>query len=154
YRRTRSQTCLPLLDKFLTVVRMNRFHPPPALRLFRGHGRVIEPYLVEEVAVAIGASGPRCSGDGIDDGGKIALARMQSLFRPCVGDSDRGLIRKQTQPSELLLTVRLAAENSDNPQQFVPKDEGMPCKTANLLTFRPFRSHNPIVLRGDVFDEN
>src|SRR5262249_45441379 len=67
HRRPRSKTCLPLLDKFLTVVRMNRFHPPPALRLFRGHGRVIEPYLVEEVAVAIGASGPRCSGDGIDD---------------------------------------------------------------------------------------
>src|SRR5215472_6032595 len=30
----------------------------------------------------------------------------------------------------------------------------MTCKTANLLTFRPFWSHNPIVLRGDVFDEN
>jgi hypothetical protein len=48
----------------------------------------------------------------------------------------------------------LAAEDSDNPQQFVSKDEGMTCKTANLLPFRPFWSHNPIVLSGDVFDEN
>ncbi|HUN84482.1 MAG TPA: hypothetical protein VMU48_08885 [Terracidiphilus sp.] len=27
-------------------------------------------------------------------------------------------------------------------------------KAAYLLTFRPFWSHNPIVLSGDVFDEN
>src|SRR5215472_4694586 len=30
----------------------------------------------------------------------------------------------------------------------------MTCKAANLLTFRPFWSHNPIVLSGDIFDEN
>jgi hypothetical protein len=51
------------------------------------------------------------------------------------------------------LAERLAAEDSDNPQQFVSKDEGMTCKTANLLTFRPFWSHNPIVL-SRVFDKN
>src|SRR5262249_7633675 len=37
---------------------------------------------------------------------------------------------------------------------FVSKDEGMTRKTANLFTFCPFWSHNPIVLSGDVFDEN
>jgi hypothetical protein len=48
----------------------------------------------------------------------------------------------------------LAAEDSDNAQQFASKDEGMTRKTANLLTFRPFRSHDPIVFCGDVFDQN
>ena len=95
-RSARSQTRLPILDKSLTVVRMNRFRPPPALRLFGGHARVIEPHLIEEVAVAIRTSSPCRRGDRIDDGGKIALARLQSLFRTGVGDSDRGLIRKQT----------------------------------------------------------
>jgi hypothetical protein len=52
------------------------------------------------------------------------------------------------------LTEGLTAENSDNTQQFVSKDEGMTCKAANLLTLRPFWSHNPIVLGGDVFDED
>jgi hypothetical protein len=48
----------------------------------------------------------------------------------------------------------LAAEYSYYPEQFVSKDEGMTRKTANLLTFGPIWSHNPIVLSGDVFDEN
>src|SRR5262249_19638028 len=52
-RPARSQTQLPLLNKFLAVVGMNRFRPPPALRLFRSHAGVIQPYLVEEVAVAV-----------------------------------------------------------------------------------------------------
>src|SRR5262245_42975891 len=56
-RGARSQTQLPLLDKFRTVVWVNRFRPPPALRSLRSHPRVIEPYLVQEVAVAIRASG-------------------------------------------------------------------------------------------------
>src|SRR5262249_32833262 len=96
HRCARSQTRLPVLDKFLTVVQMNRFRPAPALRLFRSHARVIEPHPIDEVAVAIRTSGPRCRGDRIDDCDKIALARLQSLFRTRVGDSDRGLIRKQT----------------------------------------------------------
>jgi len=48
----------------------------------------------------------------------------------------------------------MSAEDGDNPQQFVSKDKGMTCKTANLLPFRPFWSYNPLVLSGDVFDEN
>src|SRR5215831_3530501 len=60
---------------------MNSFRPPPALRLFRGHAGVIEPYLIEEVTVAIGASSPCCRGDGIDDGSKIALGRLLRLLR-------------------------------------------------------------------------
>src|SRR5215471_15905894 len=42
-RGARSQTRLPLVDQFLTVVRMDGFRPAPALRLFRGHTRVVEP---------------------------------------------------------------------------------------------------------------
>src|SRR6516164_8540576 len=71
-----------MLYMFLTVVRMNRFRPAPALGLFRGHTGVIEPHLIEEVTEAIGASRPCCCGDRIDDLGKIALGRLQSLFRP------------------------------------------------------------------------
>jgi hypothetical protein len=48
----------------------------------------------------------------------------------------------------------LAAEDSDNAQQFVSEEKRMTRKTANLLTFSPFWSHNPIVLNGEVFDEN
>src|SRR5215467_8669118 len=40
----RSQTRLPLLDKSLTVVRVNRFRPPPALRFFHGLAGIIEPH--------------------------------------------------------------------------------------------------------------
>src|SRR5215467_10370342 len=92
----RSQTRLPLLDKFRTVVRVNRLRPPPALCLFSSHARVIEPYLIEEVAAAVRTSSPCRRRDRIDDGGKIALARPQSLVRTGVGDSECGLIRKQT----------------------------------------------------------
>src|SRR5262249_30386097 len=53
-----SQTRLPPLEKPLTVVRMNRFHPSPALRLSRGHSRVIEPHSIEEVAVSVRTSRP------------------------------------------------------------------------------------------------
>src|SRR6516162_10469041 len=95
-RGTRSQTRLPILDQFLTVVRVNRLRPPPALRLFRSHARVIEPYLIEEVAVAVRTSSPCCRRNRVDDGGEIALARPQSLLRTRVGDSECGLIRKQT----------------------------------------------------------
>src|SRR5262245_21365762 len=70
-RGARSQRRLPLLDKFLAVIRMNRFCPPPTLSLFRGHPRVFEPHLIEEVAVAVRTSSPRCRGNRIDDGGKI-----------------------------------------------------------------------------------
>src|SRR5262245_7438118 len=66
-RRPRSQRRLPLLDKFLAVVRMNRFCPAPALCLLRSHASVVEPYLIDEVAVAVGTSGPCCRGDRIDD---------------------------------------------------------------------------------------
>src|SRR5215469_1874936 len=92
----RNQTRLPLLDKFRSVVRVNRLRPPPPLCLFGSHARVIEPYLVEEVAVAVRMSSPCGRGDGIDKGGKVALARPQSLLRAGVGDSECGLIRKQT----------------------------------------------------------
>src|SRR5215813_3977909 len=60
---------------------MNGFRPPPALRLFRGHTGVVEPYLIEEVTVAIGASRPCGCGDGIDDGSEVTLACSPSLFR-------------------------------------------------------------------------
>src|SRR5262245_33119930 len=59
---------------------MNRFRPPPALRLCRGHACVIQPHLIEEVTVAIRTSSPCCCWDRIDDGGEIALARPQSIF--------------------------------------------------------------------------
>src|ERR1700746_2426586 len=95
-RSAGSQPRFPLLEKSLTVLGVNRFRPPPALRLFGSYARVIEPHLVEEVAVAIRAGGPCRRGDRIDDGAKIALARVQSLFRTCIRDGDRGLICKQT----------------------------------------------------------
>src|SRR5262249_32115312 len=79
-RDARSQARLPLLDKSLTIVRMNRFRPPPALRLFRGHPRVIEPHLIEEVAVAVRTSSPCRRGNRIDNAGKITLACPHSLF--------------------------------------------------------------------------
>src|SRR5215475_16029458 len=68
---------------------MNRFSPSPALRLFRSHACVIEPALIEEVAVTIGTTGPCCRGNRVDDGGKIALALVQRLLRTVVlGDVD------------------------------------------------------------------
>src|SRR5262245_6648613 len=60
---------------------MNRFRPAPALRLFHRRTGVVEPHLIEEVAVAIGASSPCSRGDGIDDGGKVALGRVLRLLR-------------------------------------------------------------------------
>src|SRR5215469_14245290 len=93
-RCARGQTGLPILDKFLPVVWMNRFRPPPAPRLYRSHARVIEPHLIDEVEVAVRTTGPCRHGDCIDDCGKIVLARPQSLFRTGVGDSDGGLIRE------------------------------------------------------------
>src|SRR5262249_52720585 len=54
----------------------------------------------------------------------------------------------------LSLTERLAVEDSDNTQQFVPENERMTCKTPNLLTFRPLWPHNPVVLSSYVFDKN
>src|SRR5262249_18094598 len=95
-RCPRSQTRPPIFDECLTVARMNGFRPSPALRLFRGHSHVLKPYLIHEVAIAIRTSSPCGGGDRTDDGGVIALARPQSLFRTGVGDSERGLIRKQT----------------------------------------------------------
>src|SRR6516164_6403422 len=79
-RGARSQTRLPLLDKFRTVVRVNRFRPPPALCFFHGHACVIEPHPIEEVAVAVRTSSPCRRGDRIDDSGKVALTRPQSLL--------------------------------------------------------------------------
>src|SRR6185369_7037771 len=90
-RGARAQTRLPLLDKFLAVVRMNRFCPPPALRVFRRHAHIIEPHLIDEITVAVRPSGPCRRGDCVDDGGKIALALLQSLLRPLAfGDIDDG----------------------------------------------------------------
>src|SRR5262252_917835 len=63
-----------MLYMFLAVVRMNRFGPAPALRLFRGHTGVIEPHLIDRVTVAIRASRPCCCGDRINDGSKIQIA--------------------------------------------------------------------------------
>src|SRR5215469_1825510 len=80
-RGARSQTRLPLLDKFLAIIGMDRFRPPPALRFFGNHARIIEPYLIDEVAIAIRTSCPCCRGDRIDDGGKIALGRLPRLLR-------------------------------------------------------------------------
>src|SRR5215467_1435408 len=80
-RRARSQTRLPLLDESLTVVRMNRFRPAPTLRLFRSHTCVIEPDLIEEVAVAVRTSSPGCCGDCIDDGSKVTLTCSPCLLR-------------------------------------------------------------------------
>src|SRR4030095_6356346 len=80
-RGARSKRRLPHPDKFFTVIRMNRLGPPPALRLLRGLSRVIEPHLIEEVAVAVRTSGPCRRGNRIDDGGKITLACPQRLFR-------------------------------------------------------------------------
>jgi hypothetical protein len=57
---------------------------------------MIEPYLIEEVAVTVRASSPCRCGDRIDKGGKVALTRPQGLFRAGIGNSDRRLIRKQT----------------------------------------------------------
>ena len=37
--------------------------------------------MIEEVAVAIRTSGPRCRGDRVDDGCKVALGRSQRLLR-------------------------------------------------------------------------
>ena len=53
-----------------------------------------------------------------------------------------------------MLTQRFTAEDANNPQQFVSKDQGMTRKTANPLTFRPFWSNDPIILSGKVFHEN
>src|SRR5215467_3222055 len=58
---------------------MNRLRPPPALRSFRSHARVIETHLIDEVTVAIRTSSPCRCGDRIDDDSKIALARLQTL---------------------------------------------------------------------------
>src|SRR5262249_17125002 len=80
-RGARSQAQLPLLDESLAVIWMNRFHPAPALRLLSGHARVIEPYLIQEVAVAIGASRPRCCGNRIYDGTEVTLACSLCLLR-------------------------------------------------------------------------
>src|SRR5215468_9260700 len=70
---------------------MNRFCPPPALRLFRGHARVIKPALIEEVAVAVRTGSPGCRRDCVDDGGKIALTLLPSLLGTLtLGDVDDG----------------------------------------------------------------
>src|SRR5262245_29053128 len=59
---------------------MNRFCPAPALGFFGKHARIIEPHLIEEVAVAVWTSSPCRRGDRIDDGGKVALAPLPRLF--------------------------------------------------------------------------
>src|SRR5262249_25410364 len=88
-RGARGQAGLPILDEFPAVVGMNRVGPSPALCLFRSHAYVIEPALIEEVAIAIRTSSPCCSGNRVDDGGKIALARLQSFLPTVVlGDVD------------------------------------------------------------------
>src|SRR6185369_4875438 len=128
--------------------------PAPTMRLFRRETRVFMPTSIEELVGSVGQIAPSQCGNCIDDGDEIVLARLQSLFRTRIADSERRLIRKQTQPSELLWTEWVAAENGDNAQQSVSEDEGMACETPNLLTFRPLWSYNPIVLSRDVFDEN
>src|SRR5215469_7063224 len=107
--------------------------PAPTVRFFRGETGIFMPTFVEELVGTVGEIAPCQCGDRIDDGCEIALARLQSLFRTCVGDSKRGLIRKQTEPGELSWTEWVPAEDRDNPKQFVSKDERVTCKTANVL---------------------
>src|SRR6516225_9901073 len=75
-RLARSQARAPTFDQAVAVIRMDGCSPSPTLGLFRSHARVIEPYLVSEVAVAVRASSPCRRGDRVDDGGKIALAPL------------------------------------------------------------------------------
>src|SRR5262249_7869167 len=110
YWDARSQTRLPRFDQFLTVLRMNRFPPAPALRLFGGHTRIVQPHLIEEVAVAIGTSSPCCCGDRIDDGGKIPLARLprfksasQGFLRPLAFNCDERETRGRLHQSKVLI---------------------------------------------------
>src|SRR5262249_41474654 len=60
---------------------MNRFRPAPALRVFRGHARVIKPTLIEEVAVTVRPTGPGRCWDRIDDRSKVTLACSPRLLR-------------------------------------------------------------------------
>src|SRR6516162_1411995 len=95
----RSQTRLPLLDKFRTVVRVNRLRPPPALRFFRIYARVIEPHLVDEVAVAIRTSSPCRRGDRIDDGGKVEVVHNRHFNSSQTSMSSRAIARQYRSPS-------------------------------------------------------
>src|SRR5262249_2577004 len=79
-RDARSQTGLPVLDKSLTVVGMDRLRPSPALRFFGGQARVIEPHLIEEVTVAVWTRSPCCRRNRVDDGGKTGLTLLPNLF--------------------------------------------------------------------------
>src|SRR5262249_49795272 len=80
-RGARSQTRSPLVAQSFTLVRRMPRRPAPPPRLFRGHPRVVEPHLIQEVTVSIGTSSPCCCGDCIDDGSKIPLACTPCLLR-------------------------------------------------------------------------
>src|SRR5262245_24174612 len=47
-----------------------------------------------------------------------------------------------------------AAEDANNAQQVVEKDQRVTCKTANSLPLCPFRPNDPINLGTEVLDQN
>src|SRR5262245_5566439 len=78
-RLASNESQLPIFDKSLAIIWMNRLGPPPALSLFRSHARVIQPTLIEEVAVAIRTSSPCRCRNRVDNYARIALVQAQSL---------------------------------------------------------------------------
>src|SRR5215469_12510126 len=59
---------------------MNRRRPTPALRLVGSHARVIQPPLIEEVAVAIRTRGPSQRRNRVDNQLETGFARSNCLF--------------------------------------------------------------------------
>src|ERR1700752_2050128 len=53
--------------------------PAPASSLFRGHARVVQPTLIEEVAVAICTCSPSGRGNRVNNHAQVALVQLQSL---------------------------------------------------------------------------
>src|SRR4029450_7476193 len=64
-RLASSQSQLPIFNQRVAVIRMNRLDPSPASTLFRGHARVVQPALVEEVTVAIRTCSPGGGGNRV-----------------------------------------------------------------------------------------
>ena len=84
---------------------------------------------------------------------ELLLQRMDLFESPRVCNRDRGLIGEHSQPLEVLLVKRNAAECAENSQDLFSEDQRMAGKAVNALALHPGGIRSNAGIQNSIFDQ-